>query len=78
MFTNGTMLNGKSEQRSLYRLVTVWTAEESTYPLHVVQTGYEIHEDFYPMSSGVGALSPGVKRPGRETYSSLSAEVKKT
>jgi hypothetical protein len=26
----------------------------------------------------VGALSPGVKRPGRETYSSLSAEVKKT
>jgi hypothetical protein len=32
--------------------------------LHVVQTGSGVHLTSYPMCTG--ALSPGVKRPGRE------------
>jgi hypothetical protein len=44
--------------------------------LHVVQTGSGVHPTSYPM--GTGALSPGVKRPGRESdHSPTSAEVKK-
>jgi hypothetical protein len=44
--------------------------------LHVVQTGSGADPASYPM--GTGALSPGVRRPGREAdHSSLSnAEVK--
>jgi hypothetical protein len=45
--------------------------------LHVVQTGSEVHPTSYPMVSG--AVSPAVKRPGREADNSppASAEVKK-
>jgi hypothetical protein len=45
--------------------------------LHVVQTGFGKHPA-YPM--GTGALSQGVKRPGREADHSppISAEVKET
>jgi hypothetical protein len=49
--------------------------------LHVVQTGSEAHPASYPMGiGGVGVLSPGVKRKGREADHSppTSAEVKKT
>jgi hypothetical protein len=44
---------------------------------HVIQTGSGIHPTSYPMSTG--ALSLGVKRPGREADHSppASAEVKK-
>jgi hypothetical protein len=43
--------------------------------LRSIQTGSGAHLASYPM--GTGALSPGVKRPGRETdhSSPLSAEV---
>jgi hypothetical protein len=43
----------------------------------IVQTGSEVHPTSYPM--GTGALSPGVKRPGREVDHSppASAKVKK-
>jgi hypothetical protein len=46
-------------------------------PYLMVQTGSEVHPTSFPM--GTGALSPGVKRPGREVdYSPpTSAEVKK-
>jgi hypothetical protein len=46
--------------------------------LHLVQTGSGVHPTSYLM--GTGALSPGVKRPGREADHSppASAEVKKT
>jgi hypothetical protein len=45
--------------------------------LHVVQTGSEGYPASYPM--GTGALSPGVKRSGREAAHSppASAEVTK-
>jgi hypothetical protein len=52
--------------------------EESAFSLlHVVQTGSGVHRTSYPM--GDGALSSGVKRPGREADHShpTSAEVKK-
>jgi hypothetical protein len=44
--------------------------------LHSVQTGSGAHPESYPM--GTGALSPGVKRPGREADHSppSSADVK--
>jgi hypothetical protein len=44
--------------------------------LYVVQTGSGAHPASYPM--GTGAVSPGVKRPGREADHSplISAEVK--
>jgi hypothetical protein len=44
--------------------------------LHCVQTGSGAHPASYPMDTG--ALSLGVKWPGREAYHSLqsSAEVK--
>jgi len=42
---------------------------------HCVQTGCRAHPATYPMRKG--ALSPGVKRPGREEYSTpSSAEIK--
>jgi hypothetical protein len=43
----------------------------------VPQTGSEVHPTSYPM--GTGALSPGLKWPGREVDQSspTSAEVKK-
>jgi hypothetical protein len=46
--------------------------------LHVVQTGSRAHPASYTMDPG--ALSPGVKRPGREADHSplTSAKVKKT
>jgi hypothetical protein len=46
--------------------------------LHVVQTGSGVHPASYPI--GIGALSLGVKRAGREAYHSppTSSEVKKT
>jgi hypothetical protein len=45
--------------------------------LHVVQTGFGAHPASYPV--GTGALSPGVKQPGREADHSppAIAEVKK-
>jgi hypothetical protein len=45
---------------------------------HIVQTGSGAHPAFYPRS--IGALSPGVKRPGREADHTppFSAKVKKT
>jgi hypothetical protein len=48
--------------------------------LHIAQTGSGVHSTSYPMGKGKGALSPGVKRPGRVADHSLptSAEVKKT
>jgi hypothetical protein len=44
----------------------------------IVQIGSGVHPTSYPM--GTGALSPGLKRPGRETDHSppASAKVKKT
>jgi hypothetical protein len=46
--------------------------------LYAVQTGSGAHPASYPM--GKAALSPGIKRPGRETDHSppTSSEVKKT
>jgi hypothetical protein len=46
--------------------------------LYIVQTGSGAHPASYP--KGTGALSPGVRRPGREADQSppASAEVKKT
>jgi hypothetical protein len=46
--------------------------------IHVVQTGPGVHPTSYQL--GTGALSPGVKRKGREADRSppASAEVKKT
>jgi hypothetical protein len=46
--------------------------------LHVVQTGSGVHPASYPMGTA-GALSPEVKRPGREADHSppTNAEVKK-
>jgi hypothetical protein len=66
---------------------TGWTTEGSVLEsrwgqefsfLHVVQAGSGAHPASYPM--GTGALSPGVKRSGREADHSTptSAEVKKT
>jgi hypothetical protein len=45
--------------------------------LQIVQTDSEVHPTFFPM--GTGALSPWVKRTGREVDHSppTSAEVKK-
>jgi hypothetical protein len=45
--------------------------------LQIVQTGSEVHSTSYPV--GTGALSPRVKRSGREVEHSppTSAEVKK-
>jgi hypothetical protein len=45
--------------------------------LHVVETGSVVLPTSYPIDTG--ALSPGVKRPGREADYSLpaSAELKK-
>jgi hypothetical protein len=47
-------------------------------PLHVVQTGSDVNPASYP--KGAGALSPRLKRPGREADHSppISAEVKNT
>jgi hypothetical protein len=47
--------------------------------LQIVQNGSEVHPTSYPMSTGGGSVSPGVKRPGREVDHSpqTSAEVKK-
>jgi hypothetical protein len=46
--------------------------------LHVVQTGSGAHPASFPI--GTGALSPGIKRPGRgsDPSSRTSAEAKKT
>jgi hypothetical protein len=63
-----------------------WTTEglefESRYGeefslVQIVQTGSEVYPTSYPM--GTGALSSGVKRPGREVDRSppTSAEVKR-
>jgi hypothetical protein len=53
--------------------------ESRIFSSHVVQTGSGAHPDSYPMGTG-GAVSPGVKRPGREADHShpTSAEAKKT
>jgi hypothetical protein len=59
--------------------VGVWVPEEQKFTfLQVVQTCSGAHPPSYPM--GTGVLSPGVKRPGRETDHSppISAEVKQT
>jgi hypothetical protein len=67
-------------------MATCWTSEGSEFEprqgqefslLHVAQTGSEVHRTSYPR--GTGALSPGVKRPGREIDHSppSSADVKK-
>jgi hypothetical protein len=64
-----------------------WTIEGSEFEsrwrqvfslLHIVQTGSGAHPAYYRM--GTKALSPGVKRPGREAdhSSPTSTEVKKT
>jgi hypothetical protein len=66
---------------------TGWTAHglefESRYgqdfsPLHVVQTGSGAHLASYPMNTGTGALSPGLKRSKREAdhSSPISAGMK--
>jgi hypothetical protein len=72
--------------QSVQRLATGWTTMGSQFEsrwgkefslLHVVQTCYGAHQ---PRIQCVpGALSPGVKRPGREADHSppASAEVKK-
>jgi hypothetical protein len=65
-------------------IATVWTTNGSEFEsrrdqefslLHAVQTGSGVHRTSYPMRTG--ALSPGVKRPGREADCSppTSAEV---
>lgn len=38
--------------------------DQELSPLHVVQIGYRVHPTSCPI--GTDALSPGVKRPGRE------------
>jgi hypothetical protein len=50
----------------------------SSSPGSIIRTGFEAHRASYTM--GKGALSQGVKQPGRETHYSppISAEVKKT
>jgi hypothetical protein len=54
------------------------TARAREFSLHSLQTGSGAHPDSFPM--GTEALSPGVKRPGRDAdYSPpTSAENKKT
>jgi hypothetical protein len=81
------MIRGSGIAQSVQRLATGWTTEGSEFEsrygqelslLHVVQTGSGVHPTSYPM--GMGALFPGVKRPGREADRSppASAEVKNT
>jgi hypothetical protein len=63
-----------------------WTTDGSDFEsryiqefslLQIIQTGSGVHPTSYPMDTG--ALSPGVKRPGREADQSppASVEVKK-
>jgi hypothetical protein len=54
------------------------TRNKYIYLFQCFQTGSGAHPASYPM--GTGALSPGVKRPGREADHSppTSAEVNKT
>jgi hypothetical protein len=67
-------------------VATGWATEGSEFEtrygqefslLHVVQTGSGVHPTSYRM--GTAVLSPGVKRPGRESGQSppASAEAKK-
>jgi hypothetical protein len=64
------ILKQSTRQRSRY---SDWLRGRSSSPgrgkncsiLHVVETGTGAHPASYPM--GAGTLSPGVKRPGRES-----------